>query len=120
MEKNTQTDPPETNTGARRYSKTERNRILKDFQNSELSLYAFCRKTGHRYTTVRHWIHGKPKAPAKKKTPTFLQVSAHQPLLSPNAPMVIELKSGHRIHIHHCDHSRWALRLMELLEAGSC
>ena len=120
MDKNQTLDKPKVDRRGHRYSTSERKRILRELANSGLSSNAFCRQQGYCYPTVRRWINQDVVCKPKKSSPSFLEVAVHPATSDSKQPMVVELLSGHRIHIHNREHLAWAQVFMGSKKEKSC
>ena len=58
--------------GMRRYTETERQRIVRAFESSGLSATAFCRRRGVSTVTLAHWRKRYPRAAATSAPDTTL------------------------------------------------
>jgi transposase-like protein len=120
MDKNQAPEKPSADRRGRRYSTSERKRILGELANSGLSSNAFCRQQGYCYPTIRRWINQDVVLKPKKSSPSFLEVALHPTAADSKHPMVVELQSGDRIHIHNREHLAWAQVLMTSNKEKSC
>ena len=120
MENNTNPKSSKTDRSGRRYSTAEQQNILQELESSGLSSPAFCRQRGYCYSTLRHWINRRKKHQTKKATTSFLEVAIRPPVKFSADAMVVELRSGHRIHVQNKAHLSWAQMLMDSAKEESC
>ena len=120
MDKNLTPEKPTTDRRGRRYSISERKRILRELADSGMSSHGFCKLKGYCYPTVRRWINQDVAQESKKSPPSFLEVAIRPSAAAPKDPMVVELWSGHRILIQNREHLAWAQVLMASNKEKSC
>ncbi len=95
----------------RRYTATERERLLTEFDRSGLSAAAFARERQLPYATLCHWRHQR----ARGKPVAFAQVEIVPPPVV--EPLVIEFGSLVRLRLSSPAQVELAAHLLKLFQA---